>query len=159
MLTTFLHLSSISYEVSPFLSVSQPAISFSYLSLPFFPSLECFPHMLNSAFLGFSHNFILCFVFSLPSPCFTSLMVRLSRWHLFLHPPGVDDGWRRHDSCLGCGCEHAGHVSGRDEALQMILSSSYLHLPSAEGMASFRKDSVLSPEFPPVETPEALDDS
>lgn len=33
-----------------------------------------------------------------------------------------------------------------------------LHLPSAEGTASFRKDSVLSPEFAPVETPEALGD-
>lgn len=80
-------------------------------------------------------------------------------WHLFLHPPGAGDGQRRYDSCLGCGCEHVGHVSGRDEALLIILSSACVHLPPAGGLASFRKDSVLSLEFAPVETPKALDDS
>lgn len=112
--------------------------------------------MLNSTFLGFSHNFIPCFVFSLLSPRFVSLMFRFSRWHLFLYLAGAGDGQSRYDSFLACGCEHVGHVS-RDEALQIILSSPCLYLPPAEGMASFRKDSVLSPEFATVETPEALE--
>lgn len=54
------------------------------------------------------HSFIPCFVFSLPSPHFVSLMFRFSRWHLFLHPAGAGDGQRRYDSCLACGCEHIG---------------------------------------------------
>lgn len=100
--------------------VSQLAISFSYLLLPFFPSLEHFPHMLNSTFLGFSHNFIPCFFFSLLSSHFASPMFRFSRCPLFLH-----DGQRRYDSCPACGCEHVGHVNGRGEALQIILSSPF----------------------------------
>lgn len=112
----------------------------------FFPSLEHFPHVLNSTFLDFSkkNNFILCFVFSLPPPRFVSLMFRFSKWHPFLHPPGADDGQRRYDSCLACDCERIGHVSGRDEALQIVLSSPCLNLPPAEGMASFRKETGLS---------------
>lgn len=60
----------ISHEVSLILRFLQPAISLSYLPLLFFPSLELFPHILNS-FFGFSHNF---------SPQFVSLSTfRLSR--------------------------------------------------------------------------------
>lgn len=63
----------ISLEASPFLPLPQPAISLSYLPLPFFPSLELFPHILNSSSLGSSPNFFPQFVFPFPSPCIASL--------------------------------------------------------------------------------------
>lgn len=62
----------ISLEASPFLPLPQPAVSLFYLPLPFFTSLELFPHSLNSPSLGSSHNFFPQFVFPLPS-CIASL--------------------------------------------------------------------------------------